>query len=154
MVQTLMLDFCVNLFLIGIGGLDETKALFCYFFTMLQKSTLVKSVVRPIRYNERGFMMLIDKVGGINYSPAPREASSTRKKEQLGVADDHLDISKEASRKAELSRVVAAVNASEDPERIEKLRVIREKIENNEYDKLNKDQLDTISKSLVQTFFG
>ena len=98
--------------------------------------------------------MLIDKVGGISFDHSSRPIGETHNKQQVNTNGDYLDISQEATRKAEQEKVIHAVNASEEPERAEKLRQVHEKLQNNEYDQLNPEQLDTISESLVRTFFG
>ena len=97
--------------------------------------------------------MIIDKVGGLspNYGQrGPKEVSESRGTD----AQDRVNISQEASRAAELARIADIAKTGEDPERLEKLELVREKLANQKYDNLSEEQLQTITNSLMQSFLG
>lgn len=97
--------------------------------------------------------MIIDKVGGLspNYGQrGPKEVSGN----QSADAQDRVNISQEASRAAELARIADIAKNGEDTERMEKLELVREKLKNQEYNQLSEEQAQTITASLMQSFFA
>ncbi len=98
---------------------------------------------------------MIDKIGKINPNYETRATKMAQSKQNVAPATgDYASISSEAVKAAELERIKNAVKSAPDPEREEKLRQVREKLANNEYDQLNNKQLDSIANSLMKTFFG
>ncbi len=103
---------------------------------------------------EEEYRMMIDSVGGLSPNYNSRIDKQVQKKEPSFASGDYVNISQAASRASGHDQIMNTVKTKEDPERIEKLQKIREKLENDEYDKLNHGQLDKIAKSLARAFFG
>ncbi len=98
--------------------------------------------------------MMIDKVGGLSPSSNHQKTKEVQKDQTINSAQDRVNISKEASQAADLARIADIVSHTEDPERVAKLNLVRDKLARHEYDNLNEEQAQTITASLMQTFFG
>ena len=97
--------------------------------------------------------MMIDKIGGLSPNYSQRESKEVSGKQAFD-SHDRVNISQEASQAAELSRIADIAKSSEDPERIEKLELVREKLAKQEYDHLSEEQTGKIAASLMQSFFA
>ena len=97
--------------------------------------------------------MLIDKVGGIS-PPYYLDSKKAETKATETTTADQVMISGEAIKQAEKIKTKNIILSSVDPERVEKLRDIKEKLNSNEYDNLTKEQLGKIADSVMKTFFG
>ena len=99
--------------------------------------------------------MVIDKIGGVgpNYGPN-KKSEPVGKKAEAAMGKDNVTISAEATRAADVARVVRAAGASQDPGRADKLKEVKEKLERGDYDNMTDEQLGVIADKIGQTFFG
>ena len=97
---------------------------------------------------------MIDKVGGPGPNYGPRKTEPTVRRETPVVGPDSVAISEEASRAAELARTTRLVQSTNDPERAERLKEIKHRLERGDYDQLSDEQLSNIAESILGTFFG
>ena len=93
--------------------------------------------------------MLIDKVGGIGPNYGPRKTEPAVQKETPVRGTDNVFISEEASRAAEVARTARMVQASNDPERAEKLKEVKARLARGEYDNPSEEQLSAVVDSLL-----
>lgn len=93
--------------------------------------------------------MVIDRIGGVSPGYGPRKTGATSKPEKPAAASDNVSISAEASRAADASRIARMAKNSQDLERAEKLRNIKEKLANGEYDNLSEDMLSSMASNLI-----
>jgi anti-sigma28 factor (negative regulator of flagellin synthesis) len=97
--------------------------------------------------------MMIDKVGGIGPNYGPRKTEPSARTEAPAKAGDSVAISAEAARAAETARVARQVMHSEDPERADRLREIKERLARGEYNDVSDEQASKIAESLIGIFF-
>lgn len=98
--------------------------------------------------------MMIDRVGGIGPGYEPRKTEpASRAQEKIGRTD-HITISEEASRAAEIAKIARLARSSEDPSRAEKIKEVRQKLENGEYNQISDDILNKIADDLSGLFRG
>ncbi len=95
--------------------------------------------------------MMIDKIGGVGPDYSPRKSEPVAAVNKT-VSDAYkVSISEEGNQKAELDRIIRLVKLAEDPERAEKLRLVREKLARDEYSQLSDAQLENIANSLMNS---
>lgn len=98
--------------------------------------------------------MMIDKVGGVGPSYGPRKTGPVERADKPAQVGDNVSISDEASRAALAAKTARLASASEDESRVEKLRLVKERLAAGEYDNLTEEQLDRISDRLADSFLG
>lgn len=97
---------------------------------------------------------MIDKIGGVGPNYNPRKSEPVAPVEKPVSAAYKISISAEGSQKADIDRIARMAISVKDPEREEKIRLIREKLARDEYRQLSEPQLDDIAQSLMRSFFG
>ena len=97
---------------------------------------------------------MIDSVGGLNPNQGTRSNANNKQKNTIISTGDRVSISPEAAHASEKRKIVDIVNSLEDTERNEKILKVREKLQNNEYDQLKSNQLDSVAESLYKSFFA
>lgn len=95
--------------------------------------------------------MIIDKIGGTSPGYGPKKPESTSRTEKPVRSSDNVSISREASRTAEAARIVKLAKA-EDPERAEKLKEIKQKLEKGEYDNIGNEILSRVADKIADSF--
>lgn len=98
--------------------------------------------------------MVVDKVGGIGPNYGPRKTESSSKKDSASVQSDKIVISDEAAKAAEVDRLAKLASASQDPSRVEKLRDVKTKLANGEYNNPSEEMLGTIAEKISDVFFN
>lgn len=98
--------------------------------------------------------MMIDKIGGVGPGYGPKKTENTSKAEGPKVGTDNVVISSEAARAAETARIARIASSSEDQTRVERLKEIKTKLSNGDYNNLSEDVLDKVAGSISETFFG
>ncbi len=97
--------------------------------------------------------MMIDKVGGVGPNYGPKKNEATTRSEAPARSGDAVTISAEGARAAEAARAARAALQSEDPDRSERLREIKERLARGEYDAVSEEQANRIAESLIGVFF-
>ncbi|EQA36911.1 hypothetical protein LEP1GSC050_0842 [Leptospira broomii serovar Hurstbridge str. 5399] len=106
--------------------------------------------------------MTIDKVGGISGgSYEPRKPTPVRKNEAK-ESFDNISISDTAKQKASEARLQAEVqtisqkivSSPVDSERSAKLKEVKEKLKNGEYDTLSPEILNAVADRIAESFLG
>ncbi len=99
--------------------------------------------------------MEIDIIGGIrppnkNKSVSGSKSDYEDRPIEKKSIKDKIDISKEALKLAETNRTKSMVLSHVDVERSEKIREVRERLNANEYEQLNSNQLNEIADSVMR----
>ncbi|MBX7059719.1 MAG: flagellar biosynthesis anti-sigma factor FlgM [Leptospirales bacterium] len=97
--------------------------------------------------------MIIDKVGGVGPNYGPKKNEPTARAETPLRAGDAVTISAEGARAAEAARVAKAALQTEEPDRAERLRDIKERVARGEYDAVSDEQANRVAESLLGVFF-
>ncbi|MDH5656864.1 MAG: flagellar biosynthesis anti-sigma factor FlgM [Spirochaetia bacterium] len=98
--------------------------------------------------------MIVDKIGGTGPGYGPRKTENTTKPAHPARSSDNVVISEEAARAAETAKIARLASGTEDQSRVEKLRIIKEKLNNGEYNNLSDDILNKTARNLSDTLFG
>ncbi len=96
--------------------------------------------------------MVIDKIGGISPGYNSRKPEPTSKPEKTVRASDNVSISQEASRTADAARITKMASGSNDVDRAEKLKQVKQKLENGDYDNLSDDVLSSLADNVLNSF--
>ncbi|EMJ98452.1 flagellar biosynthesis anti-sigma factor FlgM [Leptospira sp. WS58.C1] len=106
--------------------------------------------------------MTIDKIGGIGGgSYEPRKSTPVRKTESK-ESFDNISISDTAKQKASEARIQAEVQtiaqkivaSPVDSERSNKLKEVKEKLKNGDYDNLSPEILNAVADRIAESFLG
>ncbi|GBF38038.1 flagellar biosynthesis anti-sigma factor FlgM [Leptospira johnsonii] len=106
--------------------------------------------------------MTIDKIGGIGGgSYEPRKSAPVRKTESK-ESFDNISISDTAKQKASEARIQAEVQtiaqkivaSPVDSERSTKLKEVKEKLKNGDYDNLSPEILNAVADRIAESFLG
>ncbi|WP_061209437.1 flagellar biosynthesis anti-sigma factor FlgM [Leptospira borgpetersenii] len=106
--------------------------------------------------------MTIDKIGGIGGSGYEPKRTTPVKKAESKETFDNVSISDTAKQKASEARLQAEVqtitrkilSTPNDSDRSVKLKEIKEKLKNGDYDNLSSDVLNTIADRISETMLG
>lgn len=106
--------------------------------------------------------MNIDKVGRVGgYGYEPKKTNSTPKSENqtpvdtISISDAAKKIASEAKLQAEVKQIAKQIVAAPPEEdRSEKIKAVKERLKNGEYDNLSKEVLDRISDQIASSFLG
>jgi anti-sigma28 factor (negative regulator of flagellin synthesis) len=101
----------------------------------------------------------IGRVGGSGYEP---KKTPNIQKQESGIQQDSVTISetaKQLSLEAKVRQEVTTiakqvVNQPETQERADKLKEIKEKLKNGDYDELSPEILNTVSERISEVFLG
>ncbi|WCL48571.1 flagellar biosynthesis anti-sigma factor FlgM [Leptospira sp. GIMC2001] len=101
----------------------------------------------------------IGRVGGSGYEP--KKASTTPKSEtSLGqdsvtISDAAKQLSMEAKVRQEVTTIAKQIlNEPETQEKTDKIKAVKEKLKNGEYDELSPEVLNKISERITEVFLG
>jgi anti-sigma28 factor (negative regulator of flagellin synthesis) len=97
---------------------------------------------------------MIEKIGNVNKPISSTQKNSVKKSSQVSKQTDSVSISAEAHKAAEIAAHVKTVKGSTDPSRAEKIREIKIKLKNGEYDNLNNDMLSKIADRIINSIFA
>ncbi|PJZ70332.1 hypothetical protein CH373_11990 [Leptospira perolatii] len=106
--------------------------------------------------------MTIDKIGGISGgSYEPRKPSSVRKSDSkesfdnISISDTAKQKASEAKLQAEVQTIAQKIVSSPvEPERSAKLKEVKEKLKNGEYDNLSPEILQAVADRIAESFLG
>jgi len=98
--------------------------------------------------------MMIDKIGGPGPGYGPRKTDQASKAETPVRGSDNVVISEEAARAAETAKIAKLASGSQDQTRVEKLRTIKEKLDNGEYNNLSDEMLNKTARNISDALFG
>ncbi|EMY76639.1 hypothetical protein LEP1GSC060_0314 [Leptospira weilii serovar Ranarum str. ICFT] len=106
--------------------------------------------------------MTIDKIGGIGGSGYESKRTVPVKKAESKETFDNVSISDTAKQKASEAKLQAEVqtitrkilSTPDDGDRSVKLKEIKEKLKNGDYDNLSADVLNTIADRISETMLG
>jgi len=98
--------------------------------------------------------MIIDKIGGPGPGYGPRKTDQTSKPENKARSSDNVVISEEAARAAESAKIVKLAQGPDDQSRVEKLRIIKEKLNNGDYNNLSDEMLNKTAGNITDALFG
>ncbi|MCE9501391.1 MAG: flagellar biosynthesis anti-sigma factor FlgM [Leptospira sp.] len=105
--------------------------------------------------------MTIDKIGGLGPQYEPRKSNPVKKSEPT-EAKDNIFISDVARQKATEVKLQAEIkgivgnlkSGGDDQERIEKLKEVKAKLKNGDYDNLSQEVLNKIADNISETLLG
>ncbi|EPG68015.1 flagellar biosynthesis anti-sigma factor FlgM [Leptospira wolffii] len=106
--------------------------------------------------------MTIDKIGGIGGgSYEPRKTTPVRKNEtkesfdNISISDTAKQKASEARLQAEVQTIAQKIVASPvDSERSAKLKEVKEKLKNGDYDNLSPEILNAVADRVAESFLG
>lgn len=106
--------------------------------------------------------MNVDKVSGIGNSGYEPKKSTPVQKQEIPGSYDNITISDAAKIKANESKIQAEVQAiakkiihsGEEIERTEKIKEIKSKLKNGDYDNISPEMLDKMAEKLTDIFLG
>ena len=101
----------------------------------------------------RGWTM-IDKIGNINKIYQQQKNEPLKKAAKPGLGSDSVSISPEAHKAAEIAGHVKTVKTSVDDARVEKIKDVKEKLKNGDYDNLTPEMLDKIADRIAPALLG
>jgi len=96
--------------------------------------------------------MVIDKIGGSGPVYGSKKTETTARAESPSRAADHVQISAEASRAADTSRIARMAKESSETERMEKIKEIKQKMESGEYNSISETMLSAIADKITAEF--
>jgi anti-sigma28 factor (negative regulator of flagellin synthesis) len=96
--------------------------------------------------------MVIDKIGGSGPVYGSKKTETTARAENPSRPSDNVQISAEASRAADTSRIARMAKESPDTERSEKIKDIKQKLENGEYNTLSDALLSSVADKIASEF--
>lgn len=97
---------------------------------------------------------MIDKIGNIGKIFQQPKNDPVKKAPAKGAGNDSVSISPEARQAAEVANTVKLVQNTPDDTRAEKLREVREKLKNGDYDQLSPEMLDSIADRVAPTLLS
>ena len=97
---------------------------------------------------------MIEKIGNVNKPLSPAQKKNVEKSADNAKHADSVSISAEAHKAAETAALVKTVNSSTDPSRTEKIKEIKLKLKNGEYDNLSNEQLSKIADRLISSILA
>lgn len=106
--------------------------------------------------------MNVDKVGRVGSGSfeakkvnAPSKTESAPVQDNVTISSTAMQLAVEAKLKSEVKEITSNIMKSgEDSERIEKLKLVKEKLKNGEYDTLSPDTLEKIAEKITDVFLG
>ncbi|MDF3819462.1 flagellar biosynthesis anti-sigma factor FlgM [Leptospira sp. 96542] len=106
--------------------------------------------------------MNVDKVGRVGgYGYEPKKTPNTSKTENQGpvdtisISDAAKKIASEAKLQSEVKQIAKQiVSAPPEEDRSEKIKAVKERLKNGDYDNLSTEVLDKISDQIVSSFLG
>ncbi len=106
--------------------------------------------------------MNIDKVGRVGgYGYEPKKSNVTPKTESAGpvdtinISDAAKKVALEAKLQSEIKTIAKQiVVAPPEEDRLEKIKAVKERLKNGEYDNLSNEMLDKISEQITSSFLG
>ena len=106
--------------------------------------------------------MNIDRVGGVGKTGYETKNTGAKQKAEKTVSADNISISETARKQAAEAKLLTEVKtitkkiiqSPEDTERTEKIKEIKAKIQNGDYDELSPEILDKIADRVADSFLG
>ncbi|EKJ85505.1 flagellar biosynthesis anti-sigma factor FlgM [Leptospira meyeri] len=101
----------------------------------------------------------VGRVGGYGYEPkktqGPKETETQAPVDTISISDAAKKIASEAKLQAEVKQIAKQiVQAPPEEDRTEKIKAIKERLKNGDYDNLSTEMLDKISDQIASTFLG
>lgn len=93
--------------------------------------------------------MMIDRVGGAGPGYGPKKPENQQQVQQPVRSGDNVSISAEAARAADLARVTNLVRSTDDTSRMEKVKEIKQRLQNGEFDNPSEAMLSSAADSLL-----
>ncbi|TGN11906.1 flagellar biosynthesis anti-sigma factor FlgM [Leptospira ilyithenensis] len=106
--------------------------------------------------------MNVDKIGRVGgYGYEPKKTASTSKTESNGpvdtisISDAAKKLATEAKLQSEVKQIAKQiVSAPPEEDRTEKIKAVKDRLKNGDYDNLSNNMLDKISDQIASTFLG
>jgi len=98
--------------------------------------------------------MMIDKVSGVGPGYEPKKPNPAQRAEGTIRSGDNVSISDEAARAALAAKTAKLAQTSQDQNRAEKLREIKARLNNGEYDNPSDEMLGKIADKISDAFIG
>ena len=92
---------------------------------------------------------MIDKIGNINKLYQQPKNEPAKKPAAKGMGSDSVSISPEAHKAAEIANQIKTVKSSVDEARVERIKEIKAKLKNGDYDNLTPEMLDKIADRIA-----
>ncbi len=101
----------------------------------------------------------IGRVGGFGYetkkAAVPAKTETTGPVDTISISDAAKKIASEAKLQAEVKQIAKQiVSMPPEEDRTEKIKAVKERLKNGEYDNLSTEMLDKISDQIASTFLG
>ncbi|TGN20134.1 flagellar biosynthesis anti-sigma factor FlgM [Leptospira idonii] len=101
----------------------------------------------------------VGRIGGFGYEPKKTTAASksetTGPVDTISISDAAKKIASEAKLQSEVKQIAKQiVSAPPEEDRTEKLKNVKERLKNGDYDNLSNEMLDKISDQIASTFLG
>jgi hypothetical protein len=101
----------------------------------------------------------IGRVGGFGYETkkpsVPAKAETTGPVDTITISDAAKKIASEAKLQSEVKQIAKQiVSMPPDEDRSEKIKAVKERLKNGDYDNLSTEMLDKISDQIASTFLG
>ncbi|GBF49590.1 hypothetical protein LPTSP4_11060 [Leptospira ryugenii] len=101
----------------------------------------------------------VGRVGGFGYESkktnTPAKTESTGPVDTISISDAAKKIASEAKLQSEVKQIAKQiVSMPPEEDRTEKIKAVKERLKNGEYDNLSTEMLDKISDQIANTFLG